>query len=768
MIDVAARPLLVPVTKVHARTLPLEVFHLIFSYVEIDDIIKLILSHTPLYYQQIREALAARVLGAKLVATNRVWLASYLESYKKQSSFMDRRKAEYLSEPRNLPVILLAASPRDYVTVSYYVSSLKDIHGFLRLADALPKSFGVRYNVELEFDSGMLHVIDLLTILAGCGELFGHSLKVLMVTNYNGDLNLDMTKFLLLEALWLTNTNVTFSSSFELNLALKRIVIHPNYNGVSDNNPVLIDKSLPPNLVLVHLGQSVVLDSSNNYAFPENIVDVTIMTVRDTLMKYLGKLFEDCLVQRKLLVYESALAECSAHATYNHIQWLIKKENVLTKLALTSIKNLEKTWDFSAKTSLKEFKLSKCDVQSLVLPPGITHLDVSNNNIENISATVFANITPALLALNISDNPIDWRLMPESIVFPPNLKDLRMNNTNIGRRLLSMFFPSLLEYLSLEVNQIELFANFMGFSSRLLELNFTCNLIAKLDCPWVPPGTKTVRLTENFLTGPLELSTDVLGNASCIEQVYLDNNRLLTLSDIRLPNTLRILNLDECSISRLENIQFPSSIEELSINGTNLKSIVNVGFGCNSKLRVLNLAQNRISQKDVLQLRLPQSLVQLNLSGNTITRLHGNEFVHLTRLESLSLSWNSLKQVELQLNGQLQSLDLSYNKILELQLRFLGKKITQLAEVNLSMNDLDHLTPNMIGHGDGTIHSNLLEVDVTGNKVSMEESLKGFPESLICLVEGISGVQDRYGYDVGANVIGNTYCHGKRIDVPSL
>lgn len=769
MIDIAARPLLVPSRKPHPRSLPLEVFHLILSYVGINDIVKLILSNMPLYLQGIREALAACVVDAHIVATNRIRLASHLESYKKEGSFIDRVHAEYLWDPKSLPVILLAAFPRDYVTISYCISSLKDMQHFLRLVETLPTSFGIRYNIELDFDLALLHVIDLLAILARLGELFGHSLKMVMITNYNGDLRLDMTKFPLIEALWLTNTNVMFTSSFEQNLALERLVLHPNYNGVSDNNPVIIDKSLPPNLVLMHIGQSVIVDSSCNYAFPDKIRDVTVITVRDTLMKFMPKLFENCSIQRKVIVYETALAECSLHATYNHIQWLVKNENVLTKLGLTSIRNEEGAWDFTDKTTLREFKLSKCDVRSLALPTGITHLDVSNNNIENVSSVVFGNITPALVSLNISDNPIDWGLMPPRIVFPSNLKDLRMNNTLIGDYLLAMVFPRLLQYLSLEVNQIELFAGFHSFLSQLLELHLTCNLISKLEGPWVPPGTKVVRLTENFLTGPLDFSKDILGNTSCLEQIYLDNNHLLTLSDIKLPHTLRILNLDECKISRLENIQFPSSIEELSINGTDLKRIENVAFECNSRLRVLNLAQNRLTQRDIRGLCLPESLVMLNLSGNMITRLYGNEFVHLTKLESLNLSWNKLRQVQLELCDQLQSLDLSFNQILELQLQFLGKNDSQLAELNLSMNKLNHLTPSMIGHGDfGTTHSNLLEIDVTGNNVTLEDKLEGFPESLMCIVEGINGIQDRYGYEIGPNVIGDSYCLGKRIDVPSL
>lgn len=769
MINVATRPHYVPTRKVHSASLPSEVFHLILSYVTVDDIANLISINAPLYHPTIRDAITARVHRCQIVATNRYHQPSQMEDYKKEDSFVERSSAEYLSCPEKLPLLLLTASPSHYVTVSFYVSSLRDIHKFIRLVEALPTTFGVRYNIELEFDLAILHVIDLLMIVDGLGELLGDSLKVLMITNYNGDLRLDMTKLVLLEALWLANTNVTFTSSFEQNLALERLFLHPNCNGFSGNNPIIIDKSLPPNLVQMHLGQSVVVESSLQYTFPEKITDLTVMTVRDTLMQYMPRLFERAPTQRSVFIYETALAECSGHANYQHILGLLKKETVVKKLGMTSIRNDEAIWDFSHKHTLNEFKISKSNIRSLLLPLSLTHLDVSNNNIEDVSDIVFGNITEALVSLNISDNPVDWSLMPDQILFPPRLEELLLNNANVGDFLNNMVFPDLLRHVSLGVNQIELISSLHLYSPHIEELNLTCNLIAKAHGLWLPSGIKTIRLTENLLTGPLDFSRDIYGFSTCLEQIYLNNNDLLTLADLTLPTTVRILNLDECNISSLENIEFPSSIEELSINGCDLSSIKNVSFGSESRLRVLNLAQNRLTERDLRQFKFPESLLHLNLSGNLITSVRATEFVHLLQLESLSLSRNKLKQAELHLHTQLQNLDLSYNEIFELQLRFPLHKPAQLAELNLSMNKLDHLTPAMIGHDiSGTTLPNLVEIDIVGNNVNLEDQISQFPRSLMCMVEGISGVQDRYGYDIGTNVLGDSYCLGKRIDVPSL
>lgn len=766
MIDVAKRPMLVPLRKFTSLSLPSEIFHLILSYVNLDDIAKLISINTPLHHPNIRDAITSRLQKCQIVATNRYYQPSHMDKYAKGDSFVNREYAEYLSDPLALPLLLLAVSPLPVVTVSFYVSSLRDIHKFIRLVEMLPTTFGVKYNLELEFNPGILHVIDLLMIVSGLGDLLADALKILMITNYNGDLQLDMLKFHSLEALWLENTNVTFKSSFEQNLELARLFLHPNYNGFSGNNAVIIDHSLPENLVMMHLGQSVVVELSLNYTFPEKITDLTVMTVRDTLMQYMPRLFERSPAQRTTMVYETALAECSGHANYYHILGLLEREHVILKLGITSIRNEEGSWDFSHKLTLREFKISKSNVRLLRLPPTLTHLDVSNNNIEDPLKIVFGNATDMLVLLNMSDNPVDWLLMPDQIRFPPNLEDLRLTNTNIGQFLPRMVFPELLRHVALGCNQIELICGLKLSSPYIEELDLTCNLISKANVPWLPSGMKVLKLTENLLTGPLDLSRDMHGFPTCLEQIYLSNNNLLTLADLNLPSTVRILNLDECNISSMENIAFPSSLEELSINGCDLSQVANVTFGCGSRLRVLNLAQNRLTETDLRLFGLPKLLHHLNLSGNSIAKLRSSEFADLSQLQSLSLSRNKLRLVELQLHTSVENLDLSYNQISELQLHFPVHRESQLAELNLSSNKLTYLTPRMIGHGVSAL-SSLVEMDISGNNVKLA-SLQEFPQTLMCMVEGISGIQDRYGYDIGANVLGNSYCLGKRIDVPSL
>lgn len=766
MLDIARRSFPIRPQKTHSVSLPSEIFHIILGFVLLDDIVKLICINAPLYHTSIRDALAQRIQTAQIVATNRLQ-PSLLEAYKKEHSFADRSAAEYM-EALKLVHILKVACPHAYVTISYYIASLRDMQSFWQTVRAIPMRQGLRYSVELDFDPGILHVLDLLSISGQLNAVFGGSLKVLRITNFNGDLLLDMAQLALLEALWITNTNVFFASLFEHNLALKHLVLHPNYDGFSENIPITIDKSLPPNLKLLRLGQSVVVESSLEYSFPDHITDVSVMTVRDILMKYMQRLFEQAAVQRDVLVYQSALAECSGHADYNHIHRLLKPEHVISKLGLTSIRNEDGVWDFSSKPTLRDVKISKSNVISLVLPPGITHLDVSNNNIVDVSRVVFGTILEGIVSLNISDNPICWGLVHDEIVFPTSLEHLLMNNTNVGDTLERMVFGNQIRHLSLEVNQIRLVGG-LSLTSPGLDLSLACNLIGQAPGHWVPPGTTVLRLTENFLSGPLDLSRDSMGRLSCVERLYLSNNHFRTLSDIRLPETLRIVNLDECSISRLENVEFPPSVEELSINGCDVAHIHNVGFGVLSNLQVLSLAQNRLTQDDLRQLRLPESVFQLNLGGNHISQLSRHEFAHLPHLRTLSLSWNRLEHVDLHLNASLEALDLSYNNITSVQLRFPEDQEAQLAELNLSMNMLKALTPAMIGHGVlGTQLAHLLEIDVAGNKVGLHKNLHEFPDSLMCVVEGVSGIQDRYGYDVGANLLGNTYCLGKRIDVPSL
>lgn len=766
MLNVAYLPKPLPAGRPRSTLLniPAEVLCVIFSHVSLADICAMLQISELVHHHNFRSVLAARIRDARVAATNRAAMPSHVAAYLRQESFLDRLRLEFI-DPASLAQLLHFAAPTGVVTVSFYLWSLKDLHQCMLVCAQVPKS-GVRFNVELEFDQGMMHIVDLSMVVDVLSDTLGDTLHALCIANYMGDLQLNMAKLRLLGVLRLINTNVTFTSSFEHNTRLRQLVLHPNCNGFRGNNPIIFDKLLPRAVELLRLGQLVIIDPSYDYGVPDRVRDLAIITVRDTTKRVMPHLIEKS-PPRNSFEYETALAECSVHANYEHIQWLIQKENVLTKLGLTSIRNETGVWDFTHKPTLREFRLTKCNVKRLLLPPDIVRLDLSNNNIENVYDIVLKNVSPDLVSLDLSNNPIDWDTVGGRIEFPLHLRSLRLANTNIAAHLPHFVFPDLLLQLALQVNQIELIDGVRFPVLKQLELNLGCNRLSRLSGPWwVPVGARVLELKENYLRGPIDFRTDVLGNDSAIEVLNMNYNYFQGLLDIRFPKTLRVMNIDQCKIHALEDIEFPPSLVELSICGSELATIRNVSFGDNSQLKSLRLAQNKITEQMLELLHVPATLTHLNLSSNLIRYLPRNAFCGIPHLEQVNLSANLLSEVDLQFNGTLEVLELSLNQISAIRLLFPRNCVTLLAMLGLSTNRLELLTPQMIGHGvDGTYHNRLVELDVSENGLVVDKRFEQLP-LLISLIEVGSGMQDRYGCDIATNIVGDSYCIGKKTDFP--
>lgn len=745
---------------------PQEILAAIFALVPADDLAVYSETFHHTLPSNISHPLQARLEKAHLAVTNRFCKPLQMEMYRLTPSFYDKEKLEYV-KPKNIRT-LMKHKPHTIVTLSYFIWNVINIQELMDLAGSLPTE-GIRYNIEMEFETGIQHIVDLSMVIDRFAAAFGDLLVSLVITNYTGDLQLDMTRLTLLEILWLMNTNVTFVSLFEKNDRLRTLVLHPNCNGFSGNNPVVIDKGLPLGITSLRLGQLVVVDPLPLYPVPQHVTDLAVMTVRDTTGFYIPSLIEKSPTQKNLFVYQSALSECSGHANYKHIQNLMAKEQHITCLGLTSIKNEDGVWDFSLKLTLQLLKISKCSVLRLELPPNLTSLDVSNNNIADLQEIVLRQVPEHLTSLNLLDNPGDWSAVAR-VRFPSSLVELKLMNTNVGDYLPRFEFPNTIERLSLEVNQIHLVQNVRFPNGPKLNLGLGCNHVSRIDGPFVPPNTHTIHLTENRLRGPLDLSQDREGVPIQVEVLYLNSTSILSLCDIRLPPVVRILNFDQCKITRLENVEFPASIEEFSMCGCELAIIRNVTFAEGSRLRSFRISQNRVDEENFRRLRLPDKLRVLTMGSNCIRHLPHDVFDAYPRLRYVNLSSNKLKKAHFQLPNTLRALDLSFNKIILLKLVF-PKNLhdTELALLNLLLNLLLALTPEMIGHNvNGVSHKKLFEVDVSENKFRTDQLLGLYPESLASMVVGGSGLQDRYGYEIGTNILGEGYCLGKRIDMPYL
>lgn len=704
-------------------------------------------------------ALQARLARRHIVVTNRQRQPLLLEQY--SPAFFSESDLEYVG-PREA-VDLLSCIPTDKcITLLYVVWHLYDVTDLLELVERLPRNG--RFVVEIEFDPSVPHVYDLSMVVDQLHLCLGESLVGLAIRNFAGDLELDMHKLSSLEALLLINTNVTFTTLFDKNDNLQDLTLHPNCDGFTRNNPAELGQLLPRNLRKLRLGQAVVVHPSLDFDIPMNITDLSLFIVRDATLKFLPTIVESSQCLRESFVYQSGLAECSVHANYEHILWLLQKETQLTKVALTSIKNESGVWDLRKYELLRSIQISKSNIHLIDLPPQVVNLNLSDNNITDLVETVFCKLSPKLLTLDVSGNPAEWS-QHDYAEFPKSLVDLRMANCNIGTSIDIFRFPTNLERLNLERNSLVLIDGVkLPNPSRPFTLELACNLLTDVHNIRFPKTTKKLMFCENKLRGLLDVSQDIFGEPTQIEWLLLSNNCIESLADVRLPHTLRIFEMDRCPLNSLENVLFPSSLEELILVGCDISSIKNVAFEEASRLVRIDLTHNRIDAESLSRLKLPPGIKLILLGANRIEALDVAYLTQFSDLRCFSIPSNRLRQVSLQVPENIRLLDFARNKIKDVELRFPPNINTRLGAVNLLRNMLSSMDPSMLGHGvNGTLHSNLIELDLSGNKLNAG-FLEGFPSLLSCVFLNGLGITDRYGYDIGANILGHGYCMGKRIE----
>lgn len=704
-------------------------------------------------------ALQWRLSRPNIVVTNRYWQPLLLEKFK--PAFITLENLEIVG-PKEIVLLLNTIGTSKYVTLLYVVWHLFDVNDLLLLVKKLPTS--CPYYVEIEFDPSVPHVYDLSMMVDQLHTDLGLSLKGLSIRDFAGDLKLDMHKLCSLEALLLVNTNVTFTTLFDKSDRLQNLTLHPNCDGMTTNNPAELSQLLPINLKKLRLGQAVVIDPSLEYDIPRNITVITLQIVRDATQKYLPTIIEKSLCARESFVYQSGLAECSVHANINHILWLLAKEKHLAKVGLTSIRNESGVWDLRPYELLRSIQISKSNVKLLELPVHTTHLNLSSNNITDLVETVFSKLTPKMLSLDVSGNPADWS-RHGSVEFPASLVELHLVSCNIGTNIDIFRFPPELEHLDLEQNNLVLLEGVQFPNpTKPFTLELACNLLTDLHSIRFPKTTKKLSLCENRIWGPLDFSQDRNGQPTQIEWLLLSNNHIDSLADVRLPHLLRLFEIHRCPLKTLENVLFPSSIEEIVLIGCEITTIQNIAFEENSRLVHIDLTHNRIDGENLQQLRLPSCTKQILLGGNRIEALDLDFLTQFPDLRCFSIPSNRLRQIALQVPESTRLLDFARNKIKDVELRFPEKTHTQLGAVNLLRNLLTHIDPSMLGHGvNSTYHSSLVELDVSANQVK-DTFHEGFPNLLSCVFLSGLGLTDRYGYDIGANILGQGYCMGKRIE----
>ncbi|XP_035763731.1 uncharacterized protein LOC118454172 [Neolamprologus brichardi] len=275
------------------------------------------------------------------------------------------------------------------------------------------------------------------------------------------------------------------------------------------------------------------------------------------------------------------------------------------------------------------------------------------------------------------------------------------------------------------------------------------------------PALKRLYLDRNLLQRvPADLPAS-------LEELRLDNNRLtvmskaawawcpgllvLSLSNNSLWNNsvpngvlsplgnLRTLNLDHNMLISVP-LGLPLSIKELYLKGNLLESFGRGAFNGKSGLVVLDLSENRLTNKGLdrdsflnttflesinlegnrlkqVPQHLPLSVKTLNLEGNFISSIKKSAFRSLKKLEHLGLAWNKIFKVTtgaFRMLPVLHQLDLSHNTLKQVP-RQLPKGLHSVA---LKHNKIRSVPRDAFCWGNNTL-SGLVKVQLEHNIIDM-------------------------------------------------
>lgn len=313
--------------------------------------------------------------------------------------------------------------------------------------------------------------------------------------------------------------------------------------------------------------------------------------------------------------------------------------------------------------------------------------------------------------------------------FPDALMVLELRRLEI-KSLAGVSFPLSLIELDISNNEIEFIDNVL-FPASIRDLNLTANNIRSLKGVKFPPMLTRLGASGNQqgdISGddlPLtlkelqvskvrhcDLTKNISGNTLQIEKLCLAFR--FSGESFLLPGSIKSLDLR--NLGRSFCHKFDSNLTRLAIKNADL-SLGNVTFEADSQLRYLCLKSCEIGK-----INYPPLLIELDLSYNHLAEIP-SEVGQIKHLRILQLHHNKVKSAKVSFShNSLEIFDLSHNQVQEVQLSF-PQGLTNLKQLNLSVNRLTEISMDAIGQKKGTIHDSLYELLLLKNKKLTREHI---------------------------------------------
>lgn len=308
-------------------------------------------------------------------------------------------------------------------------------------------------------------------------------------------------------------------------------------------------------------------------------------------------------------------------------------------------------------------KYNKLQTLNFQLSTSLVNLELSFNSISSISKEFFSGMTH-LQTLNLSHNSVEVlanRLLTENT----NLEVVDLSFNNISNVAKVVFFLHRLKNLNLQHNKIQNINFSLPISLHSLDFSFNAIASIKHDTFSGMNELNTLKLNDNALDAFPAGLCDTLEN---LYEINLQRNKInfLTNQTFAFNNKLKVVNLAENRISGVEATAFVAE-----------------------NIEHLNLAHNKIQ---VINFTIPRRIKRLDLKHNNISQINDNSFFNASELEELFLNNNALKYIPTKL----------------------FKFLNNIKYINFQENNLSML-PGELFNSNGNLNLTLI---LTHNKIS--------------------------------------------------
>lgn len=331
----------------------------------------------------------------------------------------------------------------------------------------------------------------------------------------------------------------------------------------------------------------------------------------------------------------------------------------------------------------------------------LTHLDLSGNLLNSISAEVFSDLESSLGFLSLSQNRI-------------------LGFTGPQLQFINLWF------LDISDNQLsEIPVNAFESIPSLSHLNMSRNPHITMLPQNIFNHNRALLVIDLSYTGMKAIPVNLFSKNLNLEQIYFTNNAIQEISEGTFKNLRNLTHLD-LSYNNIVNIRTPAfvnvmSIQYLSLKGNQLNAFKGEFFNTGTSLEVIDLSDNQLSYLFPSSFKIhprlreiiltnnkfnffPSELIStlqflelVDLSGNELKNVDELDFARLPKLRTILLARNELESIsEMAFHNstQIQYLDLSDNKIDRLGDR-LFEGLIRLELLNLAGNVLTELPENV-------------------------------------------------------------------------